>query len=189
MERIDEKELIEKAKHEPEAFGDLYRHYVERIYNYHYRHTNSREEAEDLTSRTFYRALRNLHAYQDRGATFQAWLFRIAHNLLVNHYRDSGRRPSIALEDAPPLSAEYGNPERELESEETQSQLLDLIATLPEERKTLVILKFVEQMSNTEIGIVLGKSEGAVKALYHRTLTSLRAILLMEQSNHDFQNP
>ena len=189
METLDERTLIEKARHEPEAFGELYHRYVERIYNYHYRHTSNREEAEDLTSRTFYRALRSLHAFQDRGATFQAWLFRIAHNLLVNHYRDSGRRPSIALEDAPPLSAEYGDPERALESAEAQARLLDLIADLPEERKTLVILKFVEQMSNAEIGLVLGKSEGAVKALYHRTLTSLREILLTEQKTHDFQEP
>ena len=68
-----------------------------RIYNYHYRHSGNATEAEDLTSRTFYRALRSLHSYREKGASFQAWLFRIAHNLVVNWYRDTSRQVACAF--------------------------------------------------------------------------------------------
>ncbi len=169
-------ELVAQAKHDPEAFGELYRRYVRRIYNYHYRHTTNTVEAEDLTSRTFYRALRSIAAYRDRGVSFQAWLFRIAHNLVVNWYRDQSRQQLVALEYvSDKLLAESSDPHNDLIQQEEQEALLRHIEALPEERKTLLILKFTEQMSNREIAGVLGKSEGAIKALYHRTLRSLRA--------------
>ena len=93
-----ERDLVIQAKSDPEAFGELYRRHVDRIYNYHYRHTSNRADAEDLTSRTFYRALRSLQSYRETGAPFQAWLYRIAHNLLVNWYRDHGNHPTISLD-------------------------------------------------------------------------------------------
>ena len=160
----EESALIERAKSDPEAFGELYRRYVDRIYSYHYRHTGDVQEAEDLTSRTFYRALRSMPRYRDRGLPFQAWLFRIAHNLVANWYRDRSHRRFVALDETAPLSTEEVEPHR-------------LDARLPEDRKTLLILKFVEQMTNAEIGLVLNKSEGAVKALYHRTLLALRRMM------------
>jgi RNA polymerase sigma-70 factor (ECF subfamily) len=170
-----ERALIARAREEPEAFGELYRRYVDRIYNYHYRHTSNRVEAEDLTSRTFFKALRHLPRYRDKkGASFQSWLFRIAHNLVVNWYRDKSRHPEVSVDLLDPLPTESGNPHRAVEKLEEQEGLLKLIDALPEDRKTLVILKFVERMTNAEIGAVLGKTEGAVKALYYRTLVSLR---------------
>ncbi len=170
----EESALIERAKSDPEAFGELYRRYVDRIYSYHYRHTGDVQEAEDLTSRTFYRALRALPRYRQRGLPFQAWLFRIAHNLVANWYRDRSHRHFIGLDELPPLKSDEVEPHYRLEEEEARDCLLRLVARLPEERKTLLILKFVERMSNAEIGAVLNRSEGAVKALYHRTLLALR---------------
>lgn len=171
-----EHELIAKAKNDPEAFGDLYNKYVERIYNYHYRHTSNSTEAEDLTSRTFYRALRSLHRYRETGASFQAWLFRIAHNLVVNWYRDNKDHHHVSIDVDHPvtLRATSLSPESRLTQTETQQALLTVIDDLAEDRKTLIILKFVERMTNAEIGEVLGRSEGAIKALYHRTLIDLR---------------
>jgi RNA polymerase sigma-70 factor (ECF subfamily) len=183
MDEDEERDLITRAKSDPEAFGELYRRYVGRIYNYHYRHTGNPTEAEDLASRTFYRALRSLHSYREKGASFQAWLFRIAHNLVVNWYRDTSRHQSVAIDSVPPLyplvevSHGYGPPHDHVEARETRELLLQLLADLPEDRKTLLILKFVEQMSNIEIAAVMGKSEGAIKALYHRTLISLRDMI------------
>ncbi len=170
-----ERALIQQARQDPEAFGKLYQTYVKRIYNYHYRHTGNQIEAEDLTSRTFFRALRNIPYYKDRGIPFQAWLFRIAHNLVVNWYRDQSRHPTFSLEITHSnLHAHRGDPQLNLLESEKQELLMRLIDGLPEVRKTLLLLKFVEQMSNVEIGEVLGKSEGAIKSLYHRTLLDLR---------------
>jgi RNA polymerase sigma-70 factor (ECF subfamily) len=176
----NEKDLIEEAKRNADAFGQLYQHYVKRIYNYHYRHTGNPIEAEDLTSRTFYRALRSIRKYKDKGNSFQAWLFRIAHNLVVNWYRDQSRRHVVSLEAASGnIFALRGSQHRDEPHEnvlkvEQRALVSRLIDELPEIRKTLIILKFVEKMSNEEIARVLGKTEGAIKSLYHRTLLSLR---------------
>ena len=182
--RLEERALIEAAKHDAEAFGRLYQRYVKRIYNYLYRHTGNQVEAEDLTSRTFFRALRSLHQYKDRGGVFQAWLFRIAHNLVVNWYRDQSRHPIISLEvtgDHPGQATHHDEPHEHIVRTERQTLVARLIAQLPEDRKTLLILKFVEKMSNEEIGKVLGKTEGAIKSLYHRTLLDLRETLQQEE--------
>jgi RNA polymerase sigma-70 factor (ECF subfamily) len=182
MTEKEQGDLVARAKVDPEAFGELYRQHVERIYSYHYRHTSNRADAEDLTSRTFYRALRSLQGYRETGAPFQAWLYRIAHNLLVNWYRDHGTHPTISLDvDEPtvaariaPLQSAAMNPELWVATAESREALRRVIASLPEDRKTLIFLKFFEEMSNVEIAEVLGKTEGAIKALYHRTLIHLR---------------
>ncbi|MBN1260775.1 MAG: sigma-70 family RNA polymerase sigma factor [Anaerolineae bacterium] len=178
MEHVEEHLLVEQAKHDPEAFGRLYRRYVDRIYNYHYRHTGNHSDAEDLTSRTFYRALRGIGRYRYRGISFQAWLFRIAHNLMANLHRDRSRKPSVPLDGVSLPGSQLHDPHNHVEASEAQDRLLAVIDRLPEDRKTLLTLKFVEQMSNAEIGAVLGKTEGAVKALYHRTLIGLRQVLI-----------
>ena len=179
MIQSDENALIAQAKVDPEAFSQLYQRYVNRIYNYHYRHTSHVVEAEDLTSRTFYRALRSLHRYRETGASFQAWLFRIAHNLVANWYRDQARQQTVTIDDDNPplLYSRWKEPEESAVDTEAYQALTAVIASLPEDRKTLILLKFVEEMTNAEIGEVLGKTEGAVKALYHRTLINLRKIV------------
>lgn len=180
MDITHESDLVAQAQANPETFGALYRLYVQRIYNYHYRHTGNVVDAEDLTSQTFYRALRGIHAYHEKGATFQAWLFRIAHNLVVNWYRDHGRRQFTSLDsmDEGSLSQEQAGPQASLEAAEERQQLLGALRDLPEDRKTLILLKFVEKMSNAEIALVLNKTEGAIKSLYHRTLAGLREQLV-----------
>jgi RNA polymerase sigma-70 factor (ECF subfamily) len=179
MSLSEEYDLIAQAKSDPEAFSHLYRRYVDRIYNYHYRHTSHQVEAEDLTSRTFYRALRSLHRYRETGASFQAWLFRIAHNLVANWYRDQSRKQTVTIDgDNPPsLYSKHKGPEASTLDAEINRALVSVINSLPEDRKTLILLKFVEEMTNAEIAAVLGKTEGAIKALYHRTLISLRKMV------------
>lgn len=181
MDSVEERALVERAKSDPEAFGQLYQQFVGRIYNYHYRHTGNATEAEDLTSRTFYRALRSIASYRERpGASFQAWLFRIAHNLVINWYRDSGRHPSVSIDTVQPLHSTLQAPHEVVEASEEREWLLQVIAGLPEDRRTLLILKFVEQMPNVDIANVMGKSEGAIKALYHRTLANLRETMVLQ---------
>ena len=174
----EERALVAQAKHDPEAFGQLYRRYVRQIYNYHYRHTSDVHEAEDLTSRTFFRALQHLPRYRDTGHSFQAWLFRIAHNLVVNWYRDRSRHPQAEFDGTHGDCGAYSELLDGVMEAEQRDKLRRAIHNLPEVRKTLVILKFVEQLSNAEIAVVLGRTEGAVKALYNRTLTHLRRVMM-----------
>ncbi len=173
----DDAALVAAAKANPEAFGALYERYVKKIYGYLYYRTGNPHDAEDLTERVFQRAMLNLDRYTSRGLPFSAWLYRIAHNLVANWHRDQGRRQMVPLSEVGPqdLAAMRADaPEIAAENREEQERLLAVIRRLPGERQQLLILKFVDHLSNTEIGAVMNRSEGAVKSLYHRTLLALR---------------
>jgi RNA polymerase sigma-70 factor (ECF subfamily) len=171
---LEDTELIAMAKEDQDAFGALYERYVTKIYNYIYYRTGNHHEAEDLTAMVFYRAMGHIQNYTDRGLPFQAWLYRIAHNLVANWHRDRGRRKIIALEDYIGPGPDTETPDDQSERREEQKILLETIRQLPEERQQLLILKFIERMPNAEIGQIMGRTEGAVKSLYHRTLNALR---------------
>ena len=166
--------LKQAAGGDEHAFGMLYERYVGRIYNYVYYRTGNQYDAEDLTARVFLRAMKHIQNYQDRGIPFSAWLYRIAHNLVANWHRDNSRRQEVALEDTYLVYQGREHPETSLLLSEEQDTLLAIIRKLPPERQQLLILKFVEHLSNAEIGHIMGRTEGAIKSLYHRTLLSLR---------------
>lgn len=172
-------ELVMRVKTDPAAFGQLYERYVVKIYNYVYYRTGNHHDAEDLTSRVFYRALMHIQDYVERGAPFSAWLYRIAHNLVANWHRDHRRRQDVDFDDAQ-LTAmslpgvRHALPESVAEDNERRRWLWAALRQLPEERQELLILKFVEQLSNAEVGQIMGRTEGAIKSLYHRTLLALR---------------
>lgn len=170
----DEVTLNRAIQGDHEAFGMLYERYVERIFNYVYYRTGNQHDAEDLTARVFFRAMRRIPQYQERGLPVSAWLYRIAHNLVANWHRDRGRRPEISLDEGFASIPHSEHPEVTLLHLEEQDHLLKIIRVLPPERQQLIILKFVEHLSNAEIGQIMGRTEGAVKSLYHRTLLSLR---------------
>ena len=173
---FNEDEVLSLASRgDREAFGLLYERYIDRIFNYVYYRTGNLHDAEDITARVFQRAMSHIRSYTDRGVPFSAWLYRIAHNLVANWHRDRSRKQEIPLDDLLPLaSAKVDRPEATLMRSQEQDALLRLIRQLPAERQTLLILKFVEDLSNAEIGRIMGRSEGAVKSLYHRTLLALR---------------
>jgi RNA polymerase sigma-70 factor (ECF subfamily) len=166
--------LAQAAQGDQEAFGALYERYVGRIYNYVYYRTGNASDAEDLTARVFFRALRHIGNYTDRGLPFSAWLYRIAHNLVANWHRDNSRRREVPLDEILLQRPPGEHPEAVLLESEEREGLFDVIRKLPPERQQLLILKFVEHLSNAEIGQIMGRIEGAVKSLYHRTLLSLR---------------
>ena len=170
----DEVLLVEQAKCDPEAFGLLYERYVEKIYNYTYYRTGNHHEAEDLTAKTFQRAMKHIPNYEQRGVPFSAWLYRIAHNVVANWHRDRSRRKVIALDELVLYQQWRQSPEGLVEAGEETRELLKVVRRLPADRQQLLILKFVDGMSNEAIGQVMGRSEGAVKSLYHRTLLALR---------------
>jgi len=171
----NEADVLQRASEgDRDAFGELYARYIERIFNYVYYRTGNTHDAEDLTARVFQRAMNHIHNYTDRGVPFSAWLYRIAHNLVANWHRDRSRKQEIPITDIPVLPAKGDHPETKLVRTEEQDALLRLIRRLPPERQQLLILKFVENLSNAEIGQIMGRSEGAIKSLYHRTLLALR---------------
>lgn len=172
--RQAEAELVARAKTDAEAFGVLYERYVRQIYNYIYYRTGNPQDAEDLTARVFQRAGQHLSRYMDRGLPFSAWLYRIAHNVVANWHRDEGRRQALPLNGVALNDLQAEAPEETYVDQHERELLLRAIRRLPGERQQLLILKFVEQMSNVEIGLVMNRSEGAVKSLYHRTLLALR---------------
>ncbi len=171
----DEVALINAARTDPEAFGQLYERYVERIYNYIYFRVGGAGDAEDLTARVFFKALRGIGGYRHMGLPFSAWLYRIAHNLVANYHRDRSRMQEISIEN---LVVEDTNkssaPEHLMETRQEKDFLLALINDLSPQKKELIILKYVQKLSNEEIGQIFGKTEGAIKSLYHRTLVELK---------------
>jgi RNA polymerase sigma-70 factor (ECF subfamily) len=173
----DDAGLVAAAKADPEAFGALYERYVKKIYSYLYYRTGNSHDAEDLTERVFQRAMLNLDRYTSRGLPFSAWLYRIAHNLVANWHRDQSRRQMVPLNEVSPqdlAAMRTDAPENLTESRQEREQLLQAVRRMPQERQQLLILKFVDHLSNAEIGVVMHRSEGAVKSLYHRTLLALR---------------
>ena len=176
-QQMNDATLVQLSKENPEAFGELYQRYVTKIYNYTYYRVGDQEEAEDLTARTFFRALRKIGSYEDRGLPFSAWLYRIAHNLVANWHRSKSRRKSVQLDDLITATGDHASPGLMAEKQETREELLEVIKELPEDRQQLIILKFVERMPNAKIGEVMGRSESSIKSLYHRTLKTLRADL------------
>ena len=170
----NEMELVRQAAQDKEAFGELYNRHVRRIYNYIFYRVGDSHEAEDLTARVFQRALRHIGGFEDKGVPFSAWLYRIAHNLVANWHRDRSRRPVVPLNEQIVLTGKGVHPEAEALVQEENEMLLAAVRQLPPERQELLILKFVERLPNAEIGAVMGRTEGAIKSLYHRTLIALR---------------
>jgi RNA polymerase sigma-70 factor (ECF subfamily) len=173
-----EADAIERAKQNPAAFGELYDRYVDRIYNYIVYRVGDAGDAEDLTARVFQRALVKMPDYVDRGAPFGAWLYRISHNLIANWYRDTGRYERVSFES---LDTTYGGIEApRMVGDQMAERMMGgelitrAIRRLDADRQSLLILKFNQGLSNAEIASVLGRSEGAIKSLYHRTLLALR---------------
>jgi RNA polymerase sigma-70 factor, ECF subfamily len=175
-EKTDEIALIDAAKSDPAAFGKLYKQYVERIYNYIYYRTGSAKDAEDLTGKVFFKAISHIKGYKHMGLPFSAWLYRIAHNLVANYHRDRSRKQEISLDNVPGqvLPQTQLQPETRVLRNQEVEDLLVTIRDLAPNRQELLILKFVDELSNKEIGMIMRKTEGAIKSLYHRTLLELR---------------
>ncbi len=175
VDLTEEVTLINDARTNPDAFGLLYERYVGKIYNYVYFRVGNANDAEDLTAKVFFKALKNIGTYRHLGLPFSAWLYRIAHNLVANHFRDRAKVTEVSIENLViPDTSRSSSPEVYLSKKQDNTYLLRLINDLTPQKRELIILKFVQKLSNAEIAVVFGKTEGAIKSLYHRTLTELK---------------
>ena len=167
---LDERLLVEAAQKDPARFADLYELNFERVYAYIVRRVQDRAETEDLTAEVFHQALANIQRFEWRGIPFAAWLFRIAGNLLLDRWRQSGRE----IADDNVIESAQVSP-AEIEEVERRTTLFHLVDTLPAEQKRVLVLRFVDQKSIKEVAKEMCRSEGAVKQLQFRALSTLRA--------------
>ena len=165
----DEQLLVEAAQKDPARFGELYELNFERVYAYVLRRVGNRTETEDVTADVFHHALANLKRFEWRGIPFAAWLFRIAANLIA----DSQQRIGREVEDNAVSESAKVSP-AEIEEVERRATLFRLVDTLPQEQQRVVLLRFVQEKSIKEVARQIRKTEGAVKQLQFRALSSLR---------------
>ena len=169
-QEADERLLIEAAQKDPARFAELYENHFERVYAYVVRRVGNRAETEALTAEVFPHALANLTRFEWRGIPFAAWLFRIAANLISDRWQRAGRE---VTDDAKLAEAQAST--AEMEDVERRATLFRLVDTLPAEQRRVVVLRFVEEKSIKEVAREIRKTEGAVKQLQFRALTTLRA--------------
>ncbi len=166
--------LVDRAQQgDREALEELYLIHFDRIYGYLHVTVGNRHDAEDLTTQTFLKMIESIGRFRWQSAPFSAWLFRIAHNLAMDHFR-AGRRWQ-PVEDVPePVALVEQSAEDRAIQAIGQESLLELIEQLSLDQKQVLTLKFVFNFSNAEAATILGKTEGAIKSLQHRALVSLQ---------------
>jgi RNA polymerase sigma-70 factor (ECF subfamily) len=169
-QEADERLLIEAAQKDPACFADLYEINFERVYAYVVKRVQDRAEAEDVTAEVFHQALANLKQFEWRGIPFAAWLFRIA----ANQISDRRQRLRREVTDDGAFGSAQVSP-AEIEELERRATLFRLVDSLPAEQKRVVVLRFVELKSIKEVARAIRKTEGAVKQLQFRALSTLKA--------------
>ena len=166
--------LVDRAqKGDRAALEELYLTYFDRIYGYLHVTVGNRHDAEDLTTQTFLKMLESIGRFRWQSAPFSAWLFRIAHNLSMDHFR--ARRRWQPEEEVPePHDSEEPSAELEAMQSIGRQSMLELIDTLSHEQQQVLTLKFVFNFANADVAKILDKTEGAIKSLQHRALASLQ---------------
>jgi RNA polymerase sigma-70 factor (ECF subfamily) len=174
----DVRVLVERAQHgDRDALEELYLLHFDRIYSYLHLSVGNRHDAEDLTTQTFLKMLEAIGRFRWQSAPFSAWLFRIAHNLAMDHFR-ARRRVQTEDEVPEPAGSEESSAEEQALDSLGRAGMLELIELLSAEQRQVLTLKFLFGFVNAEVAGILGKSEGAVKSLQHRALGSLEKQLV-----------
>jgi RNA polymerase sigma-70 factor (ECF subfamily) len=171
-----DRSAVEAARRDPRAFEALYRKYVAQVYNFALYELRDPHAAEDLTAQVFLRALSGLRHFREQtagpGSSFRVWLFQIARNTLSNERRRSRRHPEAPLDAALELPGAHDVSGTAIERDELRAALA-AIDRLPAERRRALVLRFVNELDASEIGQVLGRSEGATRVLIHRSLQAV----------------
>src|SRR5580765_6703982 len=169
----DMRALVSRAQSgDRDALEELYLLHFDRVYSYLHMSVGNRHDAEDLTMKTFVRMLESIGRFRWQSVPFSAWLFRIAHNLAMDHFR-ANRRWQPEEEVPEPIGSEQLSAEVEAMRSIGRQSMLQMIEDLSPEQQQVLTLKFVFNFGNGEVATILGKTEGAVKSLQHRALASL----------------
>lgn len=176
--RLDETELLARASEFDErAIAEIYTRYEGKIYAFLYRRVGEQSLAEDLTAQVFLKMLEAIRSGHTWRTSFSGWLYRIAHNLLVDHYRECAKQRYVTLDEAPLLVTGQHNPVRIAERRLEIDRLRAAVRRLTDDQALVISLRFIERCSINDIAQMLDKSEGAVKALQHRALATLYQLL------------
>ncbi len=169
--------LIKQAqKGDKEAYGQLYDHYIAPIYRFVLVKVTDKDEAQDLTHEVFLSAWQNLKNYKHQGFPFSSWLYQIARNKVIDHYRTKKIHSDVYELDED-LVKVVGAVESNLDIGLAMDHVKTALSRLSEEQQDVIVMKFIEDLSNEEIANIMGKSEGAVRLLQHRAVNNLKEIL------------
>ncbi|PKO21358.1 MAG: RNA polymerase subunit sigma-70 [Chloroflexi bacterium HGW-Chloroflexi-1] len=170
--------LLERASRaDPVALSMLYDQYHSKIFSYVYHQVGQADLAEDLTGQVFMRmleAIRNDRAWR---TSFSGWLYRIAHNLIIDYYRRRQRASFVDIDEAPPIKATQGDPERTVELRLNSERLQAALGQITEEQAQVITLRFLEELSIAEVSAIMNKTAGAIKALQYRAVLALRRVM------------
>ncbi len=170
-----EHDLVEKAKTSPYAFGELYDHYFPIIYGYALKRVGSQEDAEDIASLTFERALKNIHRFEWKGISFSAWLYRIATNIITDYFRSKGSHRQVSFEEVEGI---ISSTEMDAGRIEMIARLMEMIGRLPTSYQHMLTLKFYEGLTLDEMSETLGLSKKTVTMKLYRSMKALRKIVM-----------
>jgi len=170
---FEERELVERAKEDPDAFGALYDRYFPQIYRFTYSRVRDQSLAEDVTSEVFFKALRNIKRYTYSGHPFSSWLYQIALNAVADHYRGPAGK-EVELEEGAAMPSTAPSVLDEVVRRDRSRRVWSAIDQLPRHQRTAMVLKFSEDKKIEEIALIMGKTSGAVKLLLHRGVERLR---------------
>ena len=176
-----EKEALRKKKQE--ALVKLYEERYSKVARYVFVRIGNQAEAEDLASETFVKALKSLDSYQERGLPMEAWVFRIAHNLVVDHLRKVSKRQVVALDEMPIHDSDSIDLEEKAELDIETGKLLKALEHLSPAQREVISLRFFSGLDSTECGKVLGKKPGAVREMQSAAIKSLRKVLDQERNS------
>ena len=172
----EDKLIYDAVKGEASAFGFLYDHYQPKIYRFVLIKVSQREEAEDLTHQVFLHAWTHIGQYQDVGFPFSSWLYRIARNQVIDHYRTKKAHLSIDEVDENRFAADAAH-ERNLDTAMTLERVRHAIRSMKPEYQDVIIMRFVEDLSIKETAHASGKTEGAIKLMQHRAMKTLKQLI------------
>lgn len=169
----------ETQKRNEAKLASLYEEYYEKIARYAYTHIGDRSEAENIAGEVFLKALESLKSYRERGIPMQAWLFRIAHNLVVDHLRKAAKRKTVSIDTVEMVSDI--NPVTAVEKNMELERLTKAMEQLTREQREVLRLRFFGELTSKETGRILKKSDGAVREMQRTAIEKLRKILVAEQ--------
>jgi len=178
----DEQSLVRRAQqHDQEAFAELYEEHFDKIYRYVVLRIGNRTEAEDMTQQVFLKALRSISSFKWRSIPFSAWLFRIAHNQVVDYLRKMTRQSTVSLDES--LAIARSDPQRMAEHKQDVEQLVLAVKQLTPAQQAVISLRFAGELPIAQVAKIMGKSQGAVKALQHSAIVALRKVMAQGQDD------